>query len=48
MFAVSERAGKDAAGDPIARQDGREGLDHDLDDVYAKLAPFLAQEGFGS
>jgi type I restriction enzyme M protein len=46
MFAVSERAGKDAAGDPIARADGRGGLDHDLDDVLAELAPFLAKEGF--
>ena len=46
MFAVSERAGKDAAGEAIARRDGREGLDHDLDDVQAELAPFLAQEGF--
>ena len=48
LFAVSERAGKDAAGDPIARSDGGAGLDHDLDAVYAELAPFLAQEGFAS
>jgi type I restriction enzyme M protein len=48
MFAVSERAGKDAAGDAIARPDGAPGLDHDLDDVLAELAPFLAKEGFAS
>jgi type I restriction enzyme M protein len=48
MFAVSERAGKDAAGNPIARGDGLAGLDHDLDDVLDGLAPFLAQEGFVS
>jgi type I restriction enzyme M protein len=48
MFAVSERAGKDAGGDPIVRIDGRAGLDHDLDDVLAKLAPFLHKEGFVS
>lgn len=48
MFAVSERAGKDAAGDPVARGDGRPGLDHDLDEVLAALAPFLAEEGFVS
>ena len=41
MFAVSERAGKDAAGAPLA-------LAHDLDDVLAELAPFLATEGFVS
>ncbi len=40
MFVVSERAGKDAAGEPSA--------DDDLDDVLAALAPFLAEEGFGS
>ena len=48
MFAVSERAGKDSAGDPIARADGRPGLDHDLDEVLTELAPFLAVEGFAS
>lgn len=48
MFAVSERAGKDAAGDPIARRDGLPGLDHDLDDVLTELLPFLASEGFAS
>jgi len=47
MFAVSERAGKDAAGAPIARRSGS-GLDHDLDDVLAELVPFLATEGFVS
>ena len=48
MFVVSERAGKDAAGDPIARRDGGEGLDHDLDEVLAQLLPFLDAEGFAS
>jgi type I restriction enzyme M protein len=46
LFIVSERAGKDAAGDPIARGDASFGLDHDLDDVLAKLRPFLDAEGF--
>ncbi len=48
MFAVSERAGKDSAGDAIPRSDGRAGFDHDLDEVFAVLAPFLAREGFAS
>jgi type I restriction enzyme M protein len=48
IFAVSERAGKDAAGDPVLRRDGRLGLDHDLDEVLAELVPFLATEGFAS
>ena len=48
MFAVSERAGKDAAGESIARADGIAGLDHDLDEVLAELTPFLAKEGFAS
>lgn len=48
MFVVSERAGKDTGGDPIARRDGRPGLDHDLDDVLAALSPFLVAEGFAS
>ncbi len=44
MFVVSERAGKDAAGDPIRSRAG--GLDHDLDDVLSELRPFFAKEGF--
>lgn len=48
MFVVSDRAGKDSGGDPIARSDGGAGLDHDLDEVLAELAPFLAKEGFAS
>ena len=48
MFAISERAGKDAAGHPIARRDGGAGLDHDLDDVLDVLVPFLTKEGFAS
>jgi type I restriction enzyme M protein len=43
MLVVSERAGKDTGGEPIHR-DGR--LDHDLDEVAAKLRPFLRAEGF--
>ncbi|HVJ91921.1 MAG TPA: N-6 DNA methylase, partial [Labilithrix sp.] len=43
MFVISERAGKDAGGEPILRE-GR--LDHDLDDVAAELRPFLRAEGF--
>jgi type I restriction enzyme M protein len=45
MFAVSERAGKDAGGAPIFR---RGELDHDLDDVLRELLPFLARERFSS
>lgn len=48
MFVVSERAGKSAAGDPIARADGTAGLDHDLDDILDELMPFLSAEGFSS
>lgn len=40
MFVVSERAGKDAAGEPSGT--------HDLEVVLASLAPFLASEGFAS
>ncbi len=43
MFLVSERAGKDSGGEPIFVG---EKLDHDLDEVTAKLAPFLRAEGF--
>ena len=38
MFAVSESAGKDVAGEP-------EG-EHDLADVMRSLHPFLTREGF--
>jgi type I restriction enzyme M protein len=48
MFAISERAGKDGAGHPIARRDSGGGLDHDLDEVLAVLVPFLANSGFAS
>jgi type I restriction enzyme M protein len=41
MFVLSERAGKDASGEPSPER-------HDLDAVLAKLAPFLAHEGFAS
>jgi type I restriction enzyme M protein len=40
MFMLSERAGKDAAGDASGA--------HDLDEVLAELSPFLASEGFAS
>lgn len=42
---LSERAGKDAAGEPILR--GRV-VDHDLDAVFGRLAPFLSHEGFAA
>jgi type I restriction enzyme M protein len=55
FFAVSERAGKDAAGDPIARAgaptDARvtwRDLDHDLGAIEAPLAAFLRAEGFAA
>lgn len=48
MFVISERAGKDSAGDPIAHRGGAEGLDHDLDDVLGAVHPFLEAEGFAS
>ena len=51
---MSERAGKDVAGEPILRAGARsdEGaatwraIDHDLDDVEAPLTAFLRAEGF--
>lgn len=43
-FAVSERAGKDVAGELVLDADGR--VAHDLADVERELAPFLAAEGF--
>lgn len=46
MFVVSDRAGKDSGGEPLRRDDGA--LDHDLDDVLARLAPFLREEGFAA
>jgi hypothetical protein len=53
FFARSDRAGKDAAGEPIARSGaGAEPtwrtLDHDLDTITAPLAAFLHAEGFAS
>jgi len=50
LFAVSERSGKDAAGAPLAGRDGASATApaHDLDEVLAELAPFLAAEGFAS
>jgi type I restriction enzyme M protein len=38
LFVVSERAGKDTGGEPAGA--------HDLDDVLACVAPFLAEQGF--
>jgi type I restriction enzyme M protein len=50
LFVTSERAGKDAAGEPIFRAatgaHGERALDHDLDGVAARLGAFLADEGF--
>ncbi|MGO8991888.1 MAG: class I SAM-dependent DNA methyltransferase [Polyangiaceae bacterium] len=52
FFAVSERAGKDAAGEPIfrmgARVQGWRAMDHDLDAITAPLATFLRAEGFAA
>jgi type I restriction enzyme M protein len=44
MFVVSERAAKDAAGDPVLENGV---LAHDLDEAAGALAPFLHAEGFG-
>ncbi len=43
LLVVSERAGKDTAGDPIFKGDT---LDHDLDDALAELRPFFTKERF--
>ncbi len=48
MFVISERSGKDAAGQPVAGRDDGVGLDHDLAEVLEVLAPFLTAEGFAS
>lgn len=40
MLVLSDRAGKDAAGEPSGA--------HDLDEVLDELSPFLAREGFAS
>ena len=54
LFAVSERAGKDAAGDPIVRKNAARGaaewrsLDHDLGSLETELAAFLDAEKFAS
>jgi type I restriction enzyme M protein len=40
LFVVSERAGKDSAGEPSG--------EHDLGDVLARVTPFFAEEGFAS
>jgi type I restriction enzyme M protein len=40
LFVVSERAGKDSAGEPSG--------EHDLADVLARVRPFFAEEGFAS
>jgi len=46
LFVVSERAGKDAAGDLLRRPDGA--IDHDLDDVLRELTSFFAREELAS
>ena len=43
LFLASERAGKDASGEPVYRDDL---LDDDLAEVAAVLGPFLDAEGF--
>jgi type I restriction enzyme M protein len=43
MFVVSERAGKDAGGEPMF---AGERLDHDLDEVGQAVRVFLTSEGF--
>jgi len=52
FFAASERAGKDAAGEPIFRAGGDDAtwrdVDHDLDAIATPLASFLRTEGFAS
>ncbi len=42
LFVVSERAGKDSAGDPIFADGER--LDHDLDEVLGRVKKFLGAE----
>ncbi len=46
LFVASERAGKDAAGEPIFRGTDARSLDHDLAAVASRLRAFLAKEGF--
>lgn len=51
LFVASERAGKDAAGEPVWRAgadpgEGHRALDHDLSDVATRLTAFLGEEGF--
>jgi len=50
LFAVSARAGKNAAGEPVLRagsqESGWRALDHDFDQIVPRLARFLAKEGF--
>ena len=54
LFAVSEKAGKDAAGDPIVRSDAKaedpswRSIDHDLTAIETKLIAFLEEERFAS
>ncbi len=42
MFAVSERGGKDAAGELVRSDDGR--VDHDLAEIASAVRTFLAEE----
>jgi type I restriction enzyme M protein len=51
LFVASERAGKDAAGEPIFRAGadpsrGHRALDHDLEAVAVRLSAFLSAESF--
>lgn len=45
VFAVSERAGKDAGGDPIYRDGDPGALDHDLDETLAVVLPVVSAGG---
>ena len=53
FFTVSQRAGKDAAGEPILRpgaaeEAGWRAIDHDLGEIAGPLGAALLAEGFGS
>lgn len=45
-FVVSERSGKNSAGEPLSVRDGQQDLEHDLHDVVKEIEPGLRSEGF--